>query len=158
MPETTSKSALGLATAFGLARWQAGSQGYWLTSALDTGQNVKRDNLRFTKQTVTAMAIIIFWIMAMQRSASFSAECSLPQHIPTIVPAQIFINTDHRRTKFSSERNVLASQSEQRCGCLNTKQIKTEPESVTRRFRRGWLSFQEAAVFRCTRQGRPSSL
>ena len=35
MPETTSKSALGLATAFGLARWQAGSQGYWLTSALE---------------------------------------------------------------------------------------------------------------------------
>ena len=73
------------------------------------------------------MAIIIFWIMAMQRSASFSAECSLPQHIPTIVPAQIFINNDHRRTKFSSERKVLASQGEQRCGCLNTKQIKTEP-------------------------------
>ena len=61
------------------------------------------------------MAIIIFWIMAMQRSASFSAECSLPQHIPTIVPAQIFINTDHRRTKFSSERKVLASQNEQGC-------------------------------------------
>ena len=35
MPETTSKSALGLAIAFGLARWQAGSQGYWLTSALE---------------------------------------------------------------------------------------------------------------------------
>ena len=33
--ETTSKSALGFATAFGLARWQAGSQGYWLTSALE---------------------------------------------------------------------------------------------------------------------------
>ena len=101
---------------------------------------------------------VLTHICAAQCSASFSEECSLPQDFPTTVPAQIFIKTDHRRTKLSPERKVLASQGEQRGACLNMKQIKTDPESVTRRFRRGWLSFQEAAVFRCTRQGRPSSL
>ena len=149
--ETTSKSALGFATAFGLARWQAGSQGYWLTSALEGSECFLAMNgpKRQTRQS---------------QIHKTNCYCHGDHHI-----------LDHGNAAFCKLlcRMFSPATHSNDCPCTNFHQHRPSQNEIffrkecarlskrakmSKRFRRGWLSFQEAAVFRCTRQGRPSSL